>query len=151
MATGTVVETVVKPLGGGYTGSSSIVPAGPVEVQVAWTSNASGQVTQTMTSQLAGFIVGVDYVPTTGGTVPTASHTITLVHSAGGYDLLSGTGAALPSSGTTSKAPGIVLTDGTNSAPMPRAVVNTPTFVVNGAGNAKAGTTYLTIRPLEKQ
>jgi hypothetical protein len=114
---------------------------------LAWTSDASGNVSGTATDYISGAIVGVVFVPGTGGNQPSDAYDVTLVIFGGdGIDLLTGLGANLSQSSNTRKIPGLNVTDGTNNTVGLVAIDDQLELVVQNAGNAKSGQVILYVR-----
>lgn len=105
-----------------------VLANGQVKYTLSWTSDASGSVSGNSLTIASGRIVQAQFVPGTGGTVPTALYDVTLVDT-NSVDLLQAGGADL--SATVSKV----------SVFYPPAYADAAlTLVVANAGNAKTGT-----------
>jgi hypothetical protein len=123
-AVGSIVVTA-SDIGGGYT-----------KYSVAWTSDASGNVSGTSFDVRRGHLWQFKFIPSTGGTVPTTLYDVTLLD---------------PDSADV-----IVANGADRSATVPNWYSPTnPIFfeggaltpVVANAGNAKAGTLVLIVGP----
>lgn len=106
---------------------------GIVKYTIAWTSTAGGAVSGNSFAVRRGYLVGVKFVPASGGTQPSDLYDVTLVDT-DGIDLLDGTGANVSNvaSGRLSFDPALVH-DATQSLDL----------VVANAGAAKQGTVIL--------
>lgn len=103
---------------------------------ISWLSTAGGLAGDTIA--INGTILGVEFVPDSGGTQPTDQYDVTL-NDAAGVDVLSGLGANLSNASATYRVPLVTGSDGTNSAYLPRVVAESLTLAVTNAGNAKGG------------
>lgn len=103
------------------------------KVTLAWTSDASGNVSANLTKELSGNIQRVAFIPGSGGTQPTDLYDIVLLDS-DGVDVLAAGGANL-SNATKSQS----IVDA-------RAIDGTLELQVSNAGNAKTGTVALYLR-----
>lgn len=112
---------------------------GLTRYNIAWTSDASGDVNTTTMSVKPGELVEVTFTPSGGGTAPTTLYDVT-IPDADAVDILAGTGANLSATVAATVVPVVStyfrknLTGG----------LVTPT--VANAGNAKAGTIVLLVR-----
>lgn len=125
---GTVVATVTEVAGSG----------GVTKYSLAWTSDASGDVSANSVTVKAGTLVGVAYTPGSGGSQPSAAYDVTMTcddHT--GTDVLGGTGANLSNSSATHALPlaGTYHRQWLHGGGL--------TLVVAAAGNAKSGTVDL--------
>lgn len=77
---------------------------GITKYSVAWTSDASGNVSVSSFGIRRGHIIQVKFVPTNGGVQPSASYNVTLPD-ADGVDLLAGKGATLSNTAATIAVP----------------------------------------------
>ena len=114
------------------------------KVSLAWTSDASGDASITTIKQ-AGILVGVAFVPGSGGSQPTNLYDVTLTDD-NGVDILSGQGANLSNATATRVCPGVPFKDGTTTGTAPIPLDDTLDLVVAAAGNAKSGTVVLYLR-----
>lgn len=101
------------------------------KVSVSWTSDASGDYTETV--KIYGFIVKVVFNPTDG---PTDNYDLTLVDGEG-VDVLGGGGADRDTS-TSEQIP-----DPTTGKTICGFAYGDVTFTVAAAGNAKSGVTHI--------
>lgn len=116
------------------------------KVTLAWTSDASGDVSGSPTTYLTGEILRVVIVPS-GTAAPTTLYDVTLRSYGGdGIDLLAGQGANLSATVASHVKPGVPFKDGTTTATAPIAVDDQLELVVANAGNAKSGTVTLYLR-----
>lgn len=117
------------------TASSVLSKSSPMRyLRIDWTSDASGNVEQTISQDGAnGVAWGSRFIPGTDSDQPTDQYDVTL-KDANGLDVLNGTGANLSNSAAASKTP-----DDTGTLP----VVGPLTFEVADAGNAKKGSVIL--------
>lgn len=111
--------------------------------KIAWTSASDGTVTATVS--VNGCLLRWAFVPAGGGSAPTDNYDMTLSDVAS-IDVLGGTGANLSTSATKESATGMTFTDGTNNAPVPRAICDELTLAITNAGSGKSGTIYLWTR-----
>ena len=111
----------------------------------AWTSDASGNVTDATDIPVAGTLARVVFVPGTGGNAPTDLFDVTITDPAG-IDVLSTQGANLSATVASEICPGIPLKDGTTTSTVPRLVNDVLTLNVSNAGNTKSGTVILYFR-----
>lgn len=123
-AVGSIVVTATD-IGGGYT-----------KYSVAWTSDASGNVSGTSFDVKRGLQRQRKFIPGAGGTQPTDAYDVT-VTDPDGADILVGSGANLSNATATWSVP--------SSPPFFEAQAVTP--VVANAGNAKTGTIVLFVGP----
>lgn len=108
---------------------------------IAWVSDASGDVNGNAFACVAGELVQVRYTPDGGGTQPTDLYDATMTD-AQGIDVLGGTGANLSNAASTHAVPAV-------STYFRRTLeAGDLTPVVAAAGNAKAGTIVLLVRPV---
>lgn len=123
-------------------------------VTLAWTSDASGNVTYALTgggaagspgAQISGYLERVVFVPGTGGDQPTNLYSVTL-KDANGIDMLAGQGASLANNANTHVKPSVPMKDGTTTSTAPIALDDVLTLGVSAAGNAKQGTVILYVR-----
>lgn len=119
---GTIVATVTD-IGGGYTKCS-----------LAWTSDASGNVSANTASVRRGRLANVKYIPGTSSLQPTDLYDVTIADS-DGADILIGGGANLSNVTPTIAIPNVIIEAG----------LITPS--ISNAGNAKSGTIVLYIGP----
>jgi len=106
-------------------------------VTLDWLSDASGDVSGTLTKHLSGIIERVVFIPDGGGTAPTTLYDIVL-NDADGLDVAGGGGANLSATVTSHVGPG--LTGGQ------MAINGTLALVVSAAGNAKGGIVRIYLR-----
>lgn len=117
VAVGSVVHTVTN-LGGGVAKHS-----------VAWTSSAGGVVSGSPFAVGRGWVLGIKFVPNTGGTQPTDQYDMTIVDT-NSVDIVRGNGANLSNAtATITAAPSICFFEG-----------GTLDVVIANAGAAKTGT-----------
>ena len=116
--------------------TSSDVGDGVTKYSIAWTSDASGNVSVGTMDLRRGRLRQVKYIPGAGGAQPTSGYTATLVD-ADGVDLLAAGGATLSNTAATMVAPTVPLFLESQTV--------TPT--ISGAGNAKGGTINLYVGP----
>ena len=115
---------------------------------IAWTSDASGDVSESITNilsdknQFQGLLVRVDFIPGSGGSQPSANYDVTITDE-NSVDILAGQGANRSNSATESVAPGLSLTDGTTTSLVPMPVLGSLTLTVENAGDTKTGTVIL--------
>jgi len=123
-----------------YSDNPTIQPEGyPVRsVSLAWTSDASGDVSGDLTVRIRGVILGVEFVPGAAGVQPTDLYDVT-IEDENGVDVLAGQGANLSNATATVVCPGVPFTDGTTTSIVPRAVCDQLELIVDNAGNAKSG------------
>lgn len=132
---GTVVITEIEP-------KSENRPVR--KVVFAWTSDASGVVSGTLTSKIiSGEILRVVTKP--GAATPTNNYGVTL-YDENGIDVLGGRGASRSDTSTQHIFPGMLISDGTNNAAAPVAVCDNLELRVASAGNAKNGTVTVYVR-----
>lgn len=104
---------------------------------IAWTSDASGVVSGTPFDIRRGMLLGAEFIPGTGGTVPTDLYDLTLTDS-NNADLLVGNGANLSATIPSRYAPqALIVFEGGPVTP-----------VLANAGNAKTGTLVLMVGPV---
>lgn len=114
-------------------------------IQWDWTSDASGNATDSTDIEVAGTLGRVVFVPGSGGSQPTDLYDVT-VTGPNGIDVLSGQGANLSQSTTSEICPGIKLYDGTTTSTVPRLINDVLTLNVSNAGVSKSGTVILYFR-----
>ena len=110
-------------------------------ISAAWTSDASGDVTQSII--VDGVILRCETDP--GSPAPTDNYDLTLPDEFG-TDLLAGQGANRDTANSETFCPGIAFTDGTTTSVIPVAHVGAATLTIANAGNAKAGTIVLFVK-----
>lgn len=110
-----------------------------------WVSDGSGNAVVASGLPVSGEIQRVVFIPSSGGTAPTALYDVTLTDS-DGVDVLAGQGANLAASGNTHVCPGVPLKDGTTTSVVPVVVDSILTLNVTNAGAAKAGTVVVYVR-----
>lgn len=126
---GTASVTVTKSVGGGVT-----------KYSIAWTSDASGNVTGNAFAVRKGELVQAKFVPGAGGTAPTDLYDIVIVDT-DAVDVLFGAGANLSGTLASIKSPVVAnnqryVHDGSQNLDVQ----------VSNAGNAKTGTVVLWVR-----
>jgi hypothetical protein len=139
-------------MAGTLTMTTSPVSARVTKYAFAWTSDASGNVSATSFNIGPGTILAVDFVPSGGGTAPTAAYDVTFLDSRGVnlFDDGAGTsvGADLSATVATRRCPLM----GTAAVGFFRAWLpgDACTLTVANGGNAKQGTVnvYVTSQPL---
>lgn len=135
-------------MAGTVTQSSTYNPARPQQainrIVLAWTSDASGNVSGTPSTVITGTILKVTFIPSES-VAPTANYDVTLLDDAG-IDVLAGQGANLSATAETSVCPGVPLRDGTTTSVVPCVVSEALNLVVANAGNAKSGQVVLFVR-----
>jgi hypothetical protein len=114
-------------------------------IALAWTSDASGNVSGNPTTTIFGTILKVEFVPGTGGSAPTALYDVTLLNLSG-LDVLAGQGADLSATVANAVCPGVPFKDGTTTGTVPCVVAEILSLVVANAGNLKSGTVVLYVR-----
>ena len=112
------------------------------KITFAWTSDASGAVSGTLTGPLQGVIARVVFIPGTSGVQPTNAYDVTLLDG-NGFDVLAGNGANLSNVTTTQVVPACSITDGVTPTVTPIYISDTLELQVANAGNAKSGTLVL--------
>lgn len=122
----------------------SDVGNGYTQYSLAWTSDASGNVSGIPVPVRRGYLTKVKFVPGSAGTQPTAAYDLT-VADADGVDVLAGVGANLSNSVAAIFVP--LWGDGTNKSQ--RLFLEDGNLLpsIANAGNAKTGTIVLTIGP----
>lgn len=123
-------------MAGSIVDTSSAIGAGYDKHSIAWTSDASGNVSGNAATVKRGMLRQVKFIPGSGGAQPTDLYDVTLLD-ADGADLLVGNGANKSNASAIWYLP-------TNPI-MVEAGDVTPT--VANAGNAKTGTIILIIGP----
>jgi hypothetical protein len=114
--------------------TATAVTRNVTKYQMAWTSDASGNVSGNATSLIGpGYIIKAEFVPGAGGTQPTNLYDV-VFNDANGVDLLNAAGADL--SNATSKLIQF-------NPPLYHDGATALDLVVSNAGNAKTGTLYL--------
>jgi hypothetical protein len=111
----------------------------------AWTSDASGAVSGTLSEFISGTIVGVDFIPGAAAAQPSDAYDVTLLNGSG-IDVLAGQGANLSNVNKSSVCPGVPFKDGTTTSIAPRPIDSELELRVANAGNAKSGTLILFVR-----
>lgn len=123
-------------------------------ITLAWTSDASGDVTYELVGSgkvsgsgnyVSGYLERVIFVPGAGGVQPTDLYDVTIIEE-NGLDVLAGQGANLSQSSASHVKPSVPMTDGTTTSTAPIALDNILTLNVSNAGNAKSGTVILYLR-----
>jgi hypothetical protein len=118
----------------------------PVQrVELHWTSDASGNVSGTLTDRLNGALVRAAFSHSGPGGAPTNLYDVTLLDGSGA-DVLGGQGANLAIASPSHVAPGVPLKDGTTTTTAPVQVDDQLELQVANAGNAKSGVVTLYIR-----
>lgn len=136
---GSIVATVTKVAGSG----------GVVKTSIAWTSDASGNVSGNTVSMAPGSIIAVEFVPGSGGTQPSDLYDVTFTdaESVNMFDDGAGTsiGANLSNATSSHKVPFI----GGGSVTYVRQWLHGGDYtpVVANAGNAKTGTIVIYTTP----
>lgn len=118
------IATTVADVGGGCT-----------RYPIAWTSDASGNVSGDSFPIKFGGLLQAKFVPGTSGVQPTDQYDV-VVNDADGVDVLRGAGANLSNSAGSYSTP-------VNNAPVLFLEAQTLYPVVSNAGNAKSGTIIL--------
>lgn len=114
---------------GTATHTASNLGGGVEKHSVAWTSSAGGVVSGSPFSVGRGWILGIKFVPNTGGTQPTDQYDMTIVDT-NSVDIARGNGANLSNAtATITAAPEICFFEG-----------GTLDVVIANAGAAKTGT-----------
>ena len=118
-------------------------------VSIAWTSDASGAVTQPLaggkqSGYVSGLIQRVVFIPS-GTAQPSLNYSVTLKDSSG-IDVLAGQGASLSNVNTTHVKPGVPIKDGTTTSTAEIAVDDILTLGVTAAGATKQGTVLLYLK-----
>lgn len=126
-------------MAGSITVTPSDVGGGVTKYSIAWTSDASGNVSGTSFDMKRGGIGQVKFVPGAGGVQPSSAYDLTLIDS-DSVDLLAGTGADLSNSVSTRTVP--VIGTGNMLVYFEGGAV-TPS--ISNAGNAKQGTFVLLV------
>lgn len=121
--------------------TSSDLGGGVTKYSLAWTSDGSGNVNGNPVALRRGHLIQAKFVPTNGGTQPSANYNVTLPD-ADGVDLLAGKGATLSNSAATIAVP--VISGVTPAYLEPEAAVN---LTVTGAGANANGRVDLLIGP----
>lgn len=124
---------------------SNVVRSACTRYVVSWTSDASGNATETVSLSQPGELIGVTFVPGTSGSQPSANYDVT-ANDAYGVDTFAGQGANLSNSTATMVQPCIPAKDGTTTSTTPRPVDGAITVAVTNAGNTKSGTIVLWVR-----
>jgi hypothetical protein len=143
MAAGAIIETTT-----GSTVDPKSKPKrwGVQKITLAWTSDASGNVTAIPTATwVEGELLRVVFVPNGGGTAPSNLYDV-LLKDENGVDVLGGQGANLSDTVVSHVCPGVPLKDGTTTSTRPSLVCGFLTLDVTNAGNAKGGTVVLYVR-----
>jgi hypothetical protein len=117
----------------------------PVRYVLAWTSDASGNVSGIPAPTMNGTICKVEFVPGSGGNAPTDQYDVTLTDIAG-VDVLGGQGANLSNAAASAVVPGVPFKDGTTISTAPCVISDPLTLNVTNAGNAKSGQVILYVR-----
>lgn len=126
-------------MAGTVTATSTRIVGGVRRFTLAWTSDASGDVSGTTTALPAGTVVGVAFTPGSGGTQPTDLYDVTLLCADHSVDALSGEGANLSNATASHKQP-MVSNAGTTGFSRTWLHSGNYQLVVANAGNAKTGT-----------
>lgn len=126
---GTATVTVTRTVSGGV-----------FKYSIAWTSDASGNVTGNAFAVHRGELVQAKFVPGAGGSQPTDLYDIVVVDT-DAVDVLFGAGANLSNATASIKAPVVA----NNQRYVHDGVQNLDVQVSN-AGNAKSGTVILWVR-----
>ena len=113
------------------------------KLTLAWTCDASGVVSGTLTDYVSGEIVRAVFAP--GSPAPTDLYDATLLDGAGA-DVLGGQGADRSAAVVQQVAPGVPLKDGTSTSVRGVQVDDTLELRIANAGNSKAGTLVLYVR-----
>lgn len=121
-------------MAGSITATPTDIGGGYVKYSVAWTSDASGNVSANGFSVRRGRLANVKYIPGASSAQPSDLYDLTLLD-ADGADVVGGGGANLSNATAAFGAPATVLEAGTL----------TPTIA--NAGNAKGGTLVLYVGP----
>ncbi len=121
---------------GTATVTRSDLGANLTKYSIAWTSTAGGAVSANLFTVRRGFLVGIKFVPGSGGSQPTDLYDVTLVDT-DSVDQLGGMGANL-SNATSSRL--------SFDPPLINDGVQQLDLVVANAGNAKTGTVILWIQ-----
>ena len=133
---GSITATASRVVGG----------AGVKKYSVAWTSDASGDVSGSTFTMSPGTIIAVTTTPGSGGTQPTDAYDLTVLCSTHGTDVLNGEGANLSNATSAHKVPFIGSAGGTSYV---RQWLHGGTYqpVVAAAGNAKTGSFDIYVAP----
>lgn len=126
-------------MAGTVTATTTRVVGGVRKTALAWTSDASGDVSGTTTALPAGTVVGVAFTPGAGGTQPSDAYDVTLLCADHSVDLLGAEGANLSNAAATHKQP-MASNAGTTGFARVWAHHGNYQLVVANAGNAKTGT-----------
>lgn len=119
---------------GTATHTASNLGGGVMKHSIAWTSDASGNVSGNAFAAGRGWVLAAKFVPSGGGTAPTNLYDI-VVNDANSVDVARGAGANLSATvASISAAPEIAFFEG-----------GTLDINVSNAGNAKQGTVVLYI------
>jgi len=135
VTSGTVTVTVT----GAYTGRA--LPDELKVVAYSWTSDASGQVTATL-SEIEGEIVRLVVNPADGASSPTANYDA-VCNDVDGNDILGGQGANLSQSANLNTT--LHVTNGT--LPLAIVVYGNHTLLITNAGNTQSGLIRFYVRP----
>lgn len=128
LAEGTIVET--KTLFGS-----------PAKYQLAWTTSASGVISNTTTFAVRGSLERVTFTGAGTGT----TYSATLKDSAT-VDVLAGQGAGISSNSVTSVCPGLKVTNGTVTNVVPFVLNDVLTLLISDAGSNKTGSVILYVK-----
>jgi hypothetical protein len=126
---------------------------GVLDVVLTWTSDAAGNVNGEVIPLPAGTIVGVNFIPGTGSSQPSALYSVDLLDIAGFSFFDDGTGASigatLSNTVATRKVP---FVNGASTTYVRAFIAGDPNYqlTVSGAGNTKSGTVelFISIQPL---
>jgi hypothetical protein len=124
---------------GTVTATTTRIVGGVRRTTLAWTSDASGDVSATTTVLPAGTVLGVAFTPGSGGTQPSDAYDVTLLCADHSVDVLAGEGANLSNATATHKQP-MASNAGTTGFARVWAHSGNYQLVVANAGNAKTGT-----------
>lgn len=136
-AAGTIVETA-------SVGSAQRRPGDPLRYSILWTSDGSGNVTQTLGTTITGVLAKVQLVPSGGTLAPSDAYTLSVTDSAGINQIL-GNGTTFSGSAASQWCPGVKISDGatTTSTVANSLTGDTLSLNVSGAGAANCGTVIL--------
>lgn len=131
-------------MAGSITVTTSQERAGVIKYSVAWTSDASGDVSGNSFDVSSGTIILVEFIPDSGGTQPTDLYDVTMTDAEGVNVLDDGTGSASIGANLSNAAAAhrVPFIGGGGTVTYVRTWVHQGelTPVVANAGNAKGGT-----------
>lgn len=116
----------------------------------SWTSSAGGGYTEAVI--MRGWLVGIDFIPGSGGSQPSSNYDVTLIDS-NSLDALATPAGITNASGTSKASIGLDLSNSvtehypeTNKQQVLRYLNGSYTVTVANAGNTKSGTIVWTIK-----